>query len=276
MCAKVSTRRAFPNERPCNKVVPMPDTGVMSNSLRAELDKVALAHRVLEMEGHGDKTLGHMSLRDPDGRGIWLKRKAISLGETMGADDFVLLDFGGKKLAGEGETHNEWPIHTEIMRSRPEINVVAHTHPFHASIFSAIDEPLRPVAIEGGYFYPDVPRFSDSAELINTAPLGQALAAALGPAAFAILMKNHGATFAGTSTEHCTVLGICLEIACRQQLAVGASGFKWSTPDDEGMRRRGPQTFHQQFVDRSWGFYCRKLAYAEGDARVPTRGFYKL
>ena len=38
----------------------MPDTG-LSNSLRTELDKVARAHRILEMEGHGDKTLGHMS-----------------------------------------------------------------------------------------------------------------------------------------------------------------------------------------------------------------------
>lgn len=48
--------------------------------MKDELEKLATAHRILEMEGHGDMTLGHMSLRDPEGRGIWMKRNAIGLG----------------------------------------------------------------------------------------------------------------------------------------------------------------------------------------------------
>ena len=32
-------------------------------------------------------TLGHLSLRDPAGRGFWMKRNRVGLGE--GADDFL-------------------------------------------------------------------------------------------------------------------------------------------------------------------------------------------
>src|SRR5690606_39927340 len=79
--------------------------------LREQLDQLATACRILEMEGHGDMTLGHLSLRDPEGRGFWLKRNARGLGEIMSSDDFVLVDFDGNKLDGEGGRHSEWPIH---------------------------------------------------------------------------------------------------------------------------------------------------------------------
>ena len=99
-----------------------------ATDLRQSLDELARACRILEMEGHGDMTLGHLSLRDPEGRGFWLKRNRIGLGEVMGAGDFVLVDWDGQQLAGSGGRHSEWPIHSEILRMRPDVHVVAHTH----------------------------------------------------------------------------------------------------------------------------------------------------
>src|SRR3546814_8252262 len=49
-------------------------------------------------------------------------------------NDFVLVSFDGVKLEGEGGMHSEWPIHAEILRARPDVQVVAHTHPFFASL----------------------------------------------------------------------------------------------------------------------------------------------
>jgi L-fuculose-phosphate aldolase len=46
---------------------PAKDVSVtITDALGAELDKAARACRILEMEGHGSRTLGHLSLRDPD------------------------------------------------------------------------------------------------------------------------------------------------------------------------------------------------------------------
>jgi hypothetical protein len=38
----------------------------ISSALYAALTEAARACRILEMEGHGDMTLGHFSLRNPD------------------------------------------------------------------------------------------------------------------------------------------------------------------------------------------------------------------
>ena len=40
--------------------------------LSAGLTELAYGCRILFMEGHADMTLGHLSLRDPAGRGLWL------------------------------------------------------------------------------------------------------------------------------------------------------------------------------------------------------------
>jgi L-fuculose-phosphate aldolase len=101
-----------------------------------KLLELAYGCRILHGEGHADMTLGHLSLRDPDGRGLWLKRSGIGLGEVNGPDDFLLIDFQGKRLSGDGRLHKEWPLHTEILKARPDVNAVGHTHPFHATAFS--------------------------------------------------------------------------------------------------------------------------------------------
>jgi L-fuculose-phosphate aldolase len=101
-----------------------------------ELTELSRACRILELEGHGDFTLGHAALRDTQGRGFWMKRNAAGLGEICDSEDFVLVDMTGNKLSGSGGRHSEWPIHSEIFRRRPEINVTFHTHPLYGCIMS--------------------------------------------------------------------------------------------------------------------------------------------
>ena len=82
---------------------------------------------------------------------MWLKRSGISLGEVQGADDFILIDYDGQQLEGSGHRHKEWPIHTEILRARPDVMFVGHSHPFHATAFSALDVELAAVTNEAVY-----------------------------------------------------------------------------------------------------------------------------
>jgi L-fuculose-phosphate aldolase len=258
--------------------------GTMSISNRAvpvdDLARLAATHRILEIEGHGDMTQGHLSLRDPEGDGFWLKRHGIGIGEVIDADDFILLDFDGKKIHGKGGRHSEWPIHSEILRRRRDINVVAHTHPFYACVFSATKEPLRPLTLDGARLPTATIHYKSSTELICTAALGRDLAQALGDS-YTMLMGNHGATFAGRSIEHALVMGISLERACHAQLVIGASGFASECPDTATNDQRKSSIAENQaggldgFYRQTWDYYRRKLAWAEARNPSGIRGYFR-
>jgi ribulose-5-phosphate 4-epimerase/fuculose-1-phosphate aldolase len=226
--------------------------------LHDALTDLARACRILEMEGHGDMTLGHLSLRDTQGRGFWLKRNRIGLGEVLGPEDFVLLDWDGRQLAGSGGRHSEWPIHSEILRLRPDVQVVAHTHPFHACVFSGSLDPLQPFTVDADYFI-EVPRHEDDVALITTKDEGLALARALGQT-FAVLMSNHGVTFCGTSVAHAVCVGIFLEKACKAQLHGLSAGFRAAIPSAATRSKRHKQIMTPIHWEHSWNYFCRKLA----------------
>lgn len=221
------------------------------------------------MEGHGDMTLGHVSLRDPEGRGFWMKRNRVGLGEVLGPDDFVLVDWDGKQMSGTGGRHSEWPIHSEILRLRSDVQVVAHSHPFHACVFSASQDPLQPFTLDADYFI-DVPRDESDVALITTKEEGIALAKILGDG-FAVLMGNHGVTFCGTSIAHATCVGVFLEKACKAQLFGMSAGFRTAMPTPETRRKRNSQIMTPIHWEHSWNFFCRKLKAlgenADGTAR---------
>ncbi|AMN43964.1 class II aldolase/adducin family protein [Rhodoplanes sp. Z2-YC6860] len=229
----------------------------MKDDLQTSLTDLARACRILEMEGHGDMSLGHLSVRDPAGRGFWMKRNRAGLGEILGPDDFVLVDWDGKQIAGSGGRHSEWPIHSEIFRMRADVKVVAHTHPFHACVFSSSLEPLQPFTVDADYFL-EVPRHEDDVALITTKEEGAALATTLGQN-FAVLMSNHGVTFCGTSVPHATCVGIFLEKACKAQLAGLSAGFQSkSLPQKTRVKRHG-QIMTPVHWEHSWNYFCRKL-----------------
>ena len=99
-------------------------SNVIDDKLKADLATLAKAGRILDLHGHSDKIFGHVSMRDPDGRGFWMKRHKISIGELWDHRDFVLVQFDGKKIYGEGDRHSEWPIHAKIYEAREDVNAV--------------------------------------------------------------------------------------------------------------------------------------------------------
>lgn len=244
----------------------------MSDDLRAELGKLALACRILEMEGHGSRTLGHAALRDPEGRGMWLKRWGLTLGEVFDHADFQLIDFDGRLIAGDDtKRHSEWPIHAGIFKARPDINAVAHTHPTYGRIFSASNEKLRPVSNAGSYFFEPPPRYTATSELIRKAEDGDALARVLGHEHLAVLLRNHGVVFCGETIARMTIIGIHLEEACREMLTISASGLDWSWPDEEEQARKHQGVGRGRIVEAFFEFFARKLSAAQeaGDPALP-------
>lgn len=227
-------------------------------SITNQLEEVARAHRILELEGHGDMSMGHLSLRDPFGRGLWLKRGNLALSEVE-SDDFILIDFDGYVLEGQGLRHLEWPLHAEIFRARPDVNVVGHSHAHYSTVLGATDQELGPYNNHGVWFAKEgVPRFTDTSHIITTVELGVEVAKQLG-AAEAILLEHHGITFVGGDVAQATLAGIFLEWASKFQLDLTASTGDFSLPDHEESVEKLRRIYPPKAQRNYWMYFNRKL-----------------
>jgi L-fuculose-phosphate aldolase len=156
----------------------------------------------------------------------------------MARDEVIAVDLNGERTAGQRPRHLEVFIHTEIMRARPEVQAVVHTHPPHAVAFSALSRPLLPIGHEGSLFCDGLPVFDLTTDLIVTADLGRSVAACL-DGRNAMLLRNHGIVTAGRSIEEAVMTAVLLEKACKLQLLVeNAGGAKaYSNPDEARIKR---------------------------------------
>ncbi|MDH7798976.1 MULTISPECIES: class II aldolase/adducin family protein [unclassified Beijerinckia] len=235
------------------------------------LSRLATAMRILAADGHDDIILGHMSFRDPQGRGLWLKKAMRGIDEVWDEQDFVLIDWDGHVLDNIGPCHSEWPIHTEIMKARPDIHFVGHTHARHAVIFSAANEDLKALNHEGANLVGQVARFDKTAGLINTVALGTELAECLADRPV-VLMKNHGITFVGETIEETTLNGLFLERACRMQVMMASTGWNWTAPDGTGHDRKMATSVEaaRKYQAAFFGHFERRLQRSEAnDASRP-------
>ncbi|MGH3171383.1 MAG: class II aldolase/adducin family protein [Trebonia sp.] len=198
----------------------------------------ALGNRALAAAGQSDMVWGHASVRDPEGRGVWMKCSGWGF-EEIDEEKIVLVSADGEVRHGAGRRHIEYPIHTEIMARRGDVGAVVHSHSDAANAFSALEEPIRPISHAGSLFsYPDVPRFTLTGGLISTRELGQALADALGGAP-ACLMPQHGIVAVGKDLPAAVMTAVLLDKACRTQLTAMAAGPLrcWGSEEDTVAKR---------------------------------------
>ncbi len=195
--------------------------------------RVVEASGALAAAGQEDLVWGHVALRDPEGRGAWMKASGWSLGETT-ADRVVLVGWDGEVLAGRGRAHIESHIHLGVFRARSDADGSVHTHAGAVNAFSALDVPLRAISHDGVLFTdPQVPRSPLSADLIRTGELGDALAAALGGER-ACLMPRHGLVAVGADEAEAVMHAVLLTAACSVLLQSMAAGpvRSWSQADE--------------------------------------------
>jgi 3,4-dihydroxyphthalate decarboxylase len=143
-----------------------------------------------------ENILGHVSARvSPDELLIRCRGpREAGLAATVAADIHALPLHGHRDL-GDWRAPNESPIHTAVLRRRPEVTAVVHAHPPAVVAFSLLDRPLLP--IYGAYDIPGarlaaggVPVWPRAA-LIATDELGESMADALGGRP-AIVLRGHG------------------------------------------------------------------------------------
>jgi L-fuculose-phosphate aldolase len=165
----------------------MEGAGVLLETLREQVVRVgmeALRRGVV----HG--TAGNMSLRDPETGLIAITPSGIPYPE-MAAADVVIVNEQGEVVDGRRKPSSETPLHTIIMRARPDIRAIVHTHSHYSTVVSCIRPFLPPILTETcllvGASVP-VTRYG----LTGTSDFGESVLEVLTPDTNAVILKNHG------------------------------------------------------------------------------------
>lgn len=104
---------------------------MLLRELREEV--VAVGLEALE-RGIVHGTAGNMSIRDEESGLIAISPSGIPYPATTAAD-IVIVNDQGEVVDGRRKPSSETPLHTMVMRARPDIRAVVHTH----AHFSTVD-----------------------------------------------------------------------------------------------------------------------------------------
>jgi ribulose-5-phosphate 4-epimerase/fuculose-1-phosphate aldolase len=218
-------------------------------------EKLALACRILYMEGLEDFNLGHASSRVPDEENICIKPRGLGL-EEIKPEDLIVVDMEGNLLEGDHSPHGETPIHTEIYKIRQDVVSIVHVHPVFSTAFSAVRSEMKPLNQDGVLFPHGIPTL-ESPELITTKPQGQALAQRLGKGN-AVFLRNHGIVTLGTRIEETCLTALFLERALRVRSI--ASGFgEVEAISEETALKMYAECQNPKRYDMIWNYLVRKL-----------------
>ena len=222
-----------------------------SSELKELKEKVVNGCLILDREGITDG-FGHVSGRIPE-QSAFLTIAQVSPG-CAALDKLVLLDFDGNYLGGAKPAPYEWPIHACIMRARPDVMSVCHTHSKWSALFSVLKKGLRPAHMYGRFLPVGGAPIYPNAGLITSVERGQALADTLKDGA-ATLLRAHGDAVVGTSLEQ--AIQRTIQLAFLGQLAhmaVVHGEPLYMTEDELASFSSDPA-----FPARPWEYYMSRI-----------------
>ena len=142
----------------------------------------------------------------------------------LAPEDMVLVDLDGNKLEGSHKPSVEAGYHSGIMRMRPEVNAVVHTHAPFATVFGMSDMVMKPVTTEAILIkdYPNIPfHLGGSADLhafvLNHLGAGSARGAYL---------RNHGLITTGKTLREAVDYTYMVEHTCRILIIAKMAGIE--------------------------------------------------
>jgi ribulose-5-phosphate 4-epimerase/fuculose-1-phosphate aldolase len=210
------------------------------SELDALRQEIADACRVMAARGLAEGYLGHVSVRIDDEHLLVRCRgpRERGLAHTE-ASDVRLVDLDGTGDLGDGayRVPAELALHTEVLRSRPEVRCVVHAHPFAVVAADLAGHRIRPIL--GAYDIPGahlaaggVPVHPRSV-LVRDRRLAAEMVASMGDRPVVVL-RGHGLTAVGDGPAAAVLRAVSVDTLARMTLAVaGAGGVPVPIPDED-------------------------------------------
>jgi ribulose-5-phosphate 4-epimerase/fuculose-1-phosphate aldolase len=227
--------------------------------LKPLIDDLVAANHILYRQGVVDG-FGHISARHPTRPDRFLMSMAKAPGRVV-AEDIMEFDLQGKAIDARGRPiYQERFIHSEVYKTRPDVNAVIHSHSPTVIPFTVTQVPLRPVHNAASFLAAGVPVFEMRAvagmtnNLVSDSARGKALVETLGNRPV-VLLRGHGNVVVGPNVQRTVSRAIYTEVNARMLIQAVTLGGPITFIDPEEAKQleagRGMQeTGHG--VDRTW------------------------
>lgn len=201
------------------KTEPVLQQGEISEQEWGTRCNLAALFRLAHHYGWTDVTSTHISARVPDDSEYYLMNAYGLMFDEVTASNLTRMTFQGE-MEGEQRALNlaGHIIHSGILRARPDINFVIHSHTRAGIAVSAMPGGLRPLSQHAGFVlgtlsthpYQDATSVEDEGALLAK-DLGQN---------YAMLLQNHGLLVVGRTAAEAFTYHYYLEMACKIQVDV--------------------------------------------------------
>jgi HCOMODA/2-hydroxy-3-carboxy-muconic semialdehyde decarboxylase len=186
----------------------------------ALIEDLVAANRILYDQGVVDG-FGHVSVRHDKRPDHFLLARSMAPG-LVEAADIMEFDREGEAVDPQGRTpYLERFIHSEIFKTRPEIQAVVHSHSPSVIPFGVVPVTLQPIYHMSSFLGAGVPVFEireaggpATDMLVRNPALGAALATTLGDCAVALL-RGHGNVVVGGSIREVVFRAVYTEVNAR-------------------------------------------------------------
>ena len=186
----------------------------MTQALRAEVVAVC---RELDRTGLNRGSSGNVSARD--GEAMLITPSAVPPADLT-PEMIVRMPFAGEYGRWEGplQPSTEWRFHLDLMRARPDLGAVVHTHAPFSTILAIARKPIPAVHYMMAAFGGPEIRVAGYARYGTAALSAEVVAAMEGRAG--CLMANHGMLTAGATLQRALWLAQELEALAHQYFHV--------------------------------------------------------
>jgi ribulose-5-phosphate 4-epimerase/fuculose-1-phosphate aldolase len=100
--------------------------------------ELVLLARALWREGYDDHLAGHITINRGDGT-LWCNPWLLHW-EELRPEHVIAIDLDGNVIEGDWPVPLGIPLHLELHRARPDVQVAVHSHPLYATVWADIGE----------------------------------------------------------------------------------------------------------------------------------------
>ncbi len=195
---------------------------------RVRVDLAAL-YRLFAHYGWTDLIYTHITARVPGEEGCYLINPYGLMFDEVTASSLLKVDYEGRVLSGE-EPYNEAGhlIHTAVLKARPEIDFVLHSHTRAGIAVSAMSGGLLPLSQHAMGILRQV-AYHPYQDVTSAADECAKLAQDLGDR-YLMILHNHGLLACGRTAGEAFCYHYDLEMACKVQVDVLQSGAETVEP----------------------------------------------